>query len=178
MKQELLKQKQYSKKAEAKRKELMLTDSEYRENRLAWRRANYAKNKETIRAAVKADRADNPDKYRKSEKKYRDSNKDKYYESKREYRNFIRNKVFKHYGGKCKCCAESTVEFLAIDHKNRDGAKHRKELMGSNEAGGSHRMRLWIIKNNFPKTFQLLCHNCNIGRERNNGVCPHKLGKR
>jgi hypothetical protein len=23
-------------------------------------------------------------------------------------------------------------------------------------------------------TFQVLCFNCNIGRERNGGMCPHK----
>lgn len=34
----------------------------------------------------------------------------------------------------------------------------------------------WIIKNKFPKKFQLLCHNCNqaIGYY---GSCPHRSVK-
>lgn len=143
---------------------------------LAKRREHYAKNKNKIRAAVKADRKTNPEKYREYDKKrWKTANR---MESQKQYRISIREKVFKHYGNKCKCCGESTTEFLSIDHIKRDGARHRREFLGSNESGGSHRMRLWIIKNNYPKTLQLLCMNCNLGRERNNGVCPHKRRKR
>lgn len=176
MKQEISKQQSYSRKAEVRRKDLMLNDPEYREKRLAWRRANYAKNKDTIRAAVKADRKANPEKYRARERQqWKSGNR---VEKQRQYRLSIKAEVFKHYGNKCKCCGESTIEFLALDHKNRDGAEHRRQILGDNEAGGTYRMMLWIRKNNFPKTFQILCHNCNIGRERNNGVCPHKRRKR
>jgi len=32
----------------------------------------------------------------------------------------------------------------------------------------------WIIKNDFPKYFQILCHNCNAAKAypRNKGKCP------
>ena len=34
----------------------------------------------------------------------------------------------------------------------------------------------WIIKNNFPKGFQVLCSNCNFakGLKKNNNKCPMK----
>ncbi len=32
----------------------------------------------------------------------------------------------------------------------------------------------WIIKNNFPEEFQILCFNCNSGRHINGGICPHE----
>ena len=31
----------------------------------------------------------------------------------------------------------------------------------------------WIIKNNFPKGFQILCHNCNSAKAVY-GKCPHE----
>jgi hypothetical protein len=32
------------------------------------------------------------------------------------------------------------------------------------------------VKHNFPPGFRLLCSNCNFGRARNHGVCPHQEG--
>ena len=73
-----------------------------------------------------------------------------------------RIKVFQHYGKECSCCGEKEVEFLAIDHL--DGHDNRK--------GDQRNLTHWIIKNNFPPGFRVLCHNCNMairwGRE-----CPH-----
>lgn len=76
-------------------------------------------------------------------------------------------KVMDGYGGPhCNCCGETRVAFLQVDHINNDGAKHRKEVC----SGEFYR---WIIKNNFPKDLQILCANCNWGKYRNGGVCPH-----
>lgn len=36
------------------------------------------------------------------------------------------------------------------------------------------RLFRWIIENNFPEGFQVLCYNCNLGRAHCGGVCPHK----
>jgi polyribonucleotide nucleotidyltransferase len=52
-----------------------------------------------------------------------------------------RIKVLEHYGGSCTCCGETRYEFLAIDHINNDGGKHREE-MGSKSGG---RIYLWLI---------------------------------
>ena len=67
----------------------------------------------------------------------------------------------------CACCGVKGLIFLSIDHMNGDGAKHRKEI------GGGDKIYRWLIKNNFPTGFQVLCYNCNVAK----GVlsqCPHK----
>ena len=76
--------------------------------------------------------------------------------------------VLEKYGGLCECCKEDKIEFLAIDHIEGGGNKHRKEL-GIN--GGWNFCR-WLIKNDFPSGYRILCHNCNqsIGWY---GYCPH-----
>lgn len=79
----------------------------------------------------------------------------------------IKYKVFSHYGLKCACCGESDIRFLTIDHINNDGNKHRKEI-------GLLAIYRWLIRNNFPDGFQALCYNCNLGKAKNNGICPHK----
>jgi hypothetical protein len=79
-------------------------------------------------------------------------------------------KVFRHYGRKCACCGESNPGFLSIDHVNGCGTALRKIH------GNGGRLYLWLIKNGFPEGFQTLCINCNIGRARNGGICPHKTG--
>jgi predicted restriction endonuclease len=67
-----------------------------------------------------------------------------------------RMKVLNHYGGKCKICDENRYEFLVIDHINGNGEKHRKEF-----GGGSYTLD-WLIKNNFPDGYRVLCHNHNF----------------
>lgn len=81
----------------------------------------------------------------------------------------IKSIVFNYYGSKCECCGENNQKFLSIDHIYRDGTKHRKEI-----GSGSLVLYRWLIQNNFPEGFQILCYNCNIGKAHNNGTCPHK----
>jgi len=78
--------------------------------------------------------------------------------------------ILEHYGSKCCCCGETESLFLEIDHVNNDGWTHRKEIGTSAKA-----LLLWIIKNDFPDSIQLLCANCNQGKKRNGGICPHQL---
>jgi hypothetical protein len=87
----------------------------------------------------------------------------------------LKNQVFEHYGGyKCVCCGETTKEFLMLDHINNDGADHRRKVFGENRGNGSSRtLYLWIIRNEFPELFQVLCANCNWGK-RDTGICPHQ----
>lgn len=87
------------------------------------------------------------------------------------YHLLLKLKVFEAYGGaKCACpgCNESMVEFLTIEHKNRDGAAHRKRD-NLNTSGETYR---WLIKNKFPPGFEVLCFNCNSARWIY-GICPH-----
>ncbi len=90
----------------------------------------------------------------------------------KEYTQNRRKTVISHYsqgGNCCECCGEDMYQFLTLDHINNDGAEHRKQI------GGSHELVDWIIKNNYPAEFQILCQNCNVGKARNNGICPHKV---
>ena len=81
--------------------------------------------------------------------------------------------VINHYSNgtmKCFCCGESIFEFLDIDHIEGNGNKHREE----NHIHSGHDTIAWLIRNNFPPGFRVLCSNCNVGRYRNGGICPHK----
>lgn len=84
----------------------------------------------------------------------------------------LKLKIFNHYSNndiKCICCNERNLMFLTIDHINNDGAKHRKQIR--EETGNT--FYLWLKDNNYPEGFQVLCYNCNIGKYRNKGICPH-----
>ena len=77
------------------------------------------------------------------------------------------------YGGyRCNCCGETEHTFLSIDHVDNDGYKH-KGPHGRRYAGLS--LFSWLKKNDYPDGFQVLCHNCNIGKHLNDGVCPHQV---
>lgn len=88
------------------------------------------------------------------------------------YRDRDRKLVYEKYGDKCVCCGETEVMFLTVDHVNSDGHIERKKGLYTN---GSQFYR-WIIQQNFPKDYQILCYNCNLGRARNHGICPHQKG--
>lgn len=82
-----------------------------------------------------------------------------------------RDAAFAAYGGyRCKCCGETEPKFLSIDHINNDGAEMRK-VHGVGSA-----MYKWLKKRGYPAGFQVLCMNCNHGKARNGGVCPHQEG--
>ena len=73
------------------------------------------------------------------------------------------------YGNsRCVCCGEKEVAFLTIDHINNDGRQHRQQV------GAGSRLYRWLIANNFPDGYQVLCFNCNCGRQVNGGICPHE----
>ena len=81
-------------------------------------------------------------------------------------------KVYNHYSNydiKCNCCGEKHIEFLSIDHINNDGYIHRKTVRG-----GSEFIR-WLVSNNFPPGFQILCMNCNCSKGRDKEhLCVHQ----
>lgn len=85
----------------------------------------------------------------------------------------IRLQVLNHYCNNnircmCKGCNEKYVEFMSIDHMNGNGNKHRKELLGKGIT-----IYIWLLRNNFPKGYRVLCHNCNISLGHY-GYCPHE----
>lgn len=80
----------------------------------------------------------------------------------------IKLAAFDNYGGRlCSCCGESNIVFLTIDHLDNNGSKHRKEITTT--------IFRWLRNNNYPKGFQVLCWNCNLGKYYCKGTCPHKL---
>ena len=79
--------------------------------------------------------------------------------------------VFSHYSKgvpHCVCCGEMDREFLQMDHIEG------KKKWNHDLSYGGHKLYQWIVNNNFPSGFQVLCANCNFGKKMNNGTCPHK----
>lgn len=90
-------------------------------------------------------------------------------ENSKRYRQEHFQTVLDHYGPRCACCGEENLLFLTVDHINNDGAEHRRKGTGK----VSLAFYRWIIKNDFPDDLRILCFNCNCGRQRNGGICPH-----
>lgn len=105
--------------------------------------------------------------------KYYHRNREKNLSWQRAYRKKIKDQCFAAYGGYiCKCCGITEPTMLALDHIENDGYKHRKE-MGYRGGIGIY---LWIIRNQFPSMFQVLCYNCNQSKRINGGICAHQKG--
>ena len=73
-----------------------------------------------------------------------------------------RELIFSLYGDVCACCGEANKKFLSLDHINNDGYKERT------------RGRICTEKRD---DLRILCMNCNWGRARNEGTCPHEQQK-
>jgi hypothetical protein len=130
--------------------------------------------KDCSRKRAREDAAKNREKNNQKSKEYHYKYREKNLARMKEKNLKIRNKVLHAYGGEqpyCNCCHETIKQFLTVDHINNDGAEHRKSLSkGKNKTSSLYR---WLVKNNFPKDFQLLCWNCNTAKFRY-GKCPHK----
>ena len=91
----------------------------------------------------------------------------------KQYRNRCRLIVIERYSNgtnRCACCGETIIDFLTIDHINGGGRKHCREVTGG---FSSSKFYQWLEKQGFPDGFQVLCWNCNCGRAKNGGICPH-----
>ena len=81
----------------------------------------------------------------------------------------LRHESILAYGGyRCACCGIREPLFLTNDHVNDGGSRHRRRV------GVSTGFYRWLKDRSYPPGFQVLCSNCNSGRYRNRGVCPHK----
>lgn len=58
--------------------------------------------------------------------------------------------------GKMECClcGEDDIDVLSFDHIYNNGNIHRKEIKNCHIAR-------WLIRNNFPEGYRVLCRNCN-----------------
>ena len=77
-----------------------------------------------------------------------------------------RARVVDKYGGCCACCGEPEPRFLEIDHILNDGKTDR--LRHPDLMGYLDRSPVTASK------YQILCSNCNQGKRRNGGICPHR----
>ncbi len=86
------------------------------------------------------------------------------------YRLNLKLEIFDAYGGaKCACpqcplSLDTNHQFLSIDHIHDGGRRQNKR--GTN-------LYLWLRTHQYPSGYRVLCHNCNCGRQINNGICPH-----
>lgn len=85
-----------------------------------------------------------------------------------------RDEIYLRYGGpRCVCCGETELLFLTLDHVDNDGGSHRREIVGKNGGCSYRQLRSSLRRRGWPPILQVLCFNCNMGRQRNGGVCPH-----
>lgn len=89
----------------------------------------------------------------------------------KENREKYKKQVYDHYGWLCKCCAESRVSMLTVDHVNNDGFLDRRSKL----SGASFYKK--IISQDFPDSYQILCMNCNWSKRILKGICEHQAKK-
>lgn len=81
--------------------------------------------------------------------------------------------VVNHYSNgtkSCACCGEREMQFLTLDHIDGGGTKEQKVL----QKDGYHFYK-WLIDHLYPTGYQVLCWNCNCGRNQTKDkICPHK----
>ena len=84
----------------------------------------------------------------------------------------LQDEAVRAYGGyACACCGETEPLFLTLDHVNNDGGKFRRETGFLHHGAKFYK---WLKDHFFPPGYQVLCSNCNHGKHRNNGTCPHQ----
>jgi hypothetical protein len=144
--------------------------ADHREKLRARCRAYYQRNKEARCAKARAYNKEHRGKRRALQRAWREENRKQWLlvhgsQSKKRYKE-MRLLALQAYGGACKCCGEIIAQFLAFDHINGGGNRHRKQL-GQSISGH------WLKKHNYPPDFRILCHSCNMAKGLY-GSCPHE----
>lgn len=101
--------------------------------------------------------------------KWRAENPQKATQRTKDYIRRLRNKIVDKYGGACACCGETERAFLAIDHVNRDGKRHRDEYPRNMQG-----YLMSIFRGTGDYVIQILCGNCHLAKDYRGG-CPHQL---
>jgi hypothetical protein len=117
----------------------------------------------------------NPDRARSLRRKYHRDGRYKSQQKRLNHERGVREKraCLEAYGGVlCVCCGVTELVFLTLDHVHGGGTKRRVKI----RAEGSRNIYEYLRKKGYPKRpkLQVLCWNCNCGRDKNGGVCPHK----
>lgn len=146
------------------------------EKRLEYQRLNWAKNKDKYNKKHKEWYQKNKEEQHQKHQEYYNKNKEEILKHNKEHRLKPENHgryilqhreynkkyqqtkkqiVINYYSkGKncCELCGITDMDVLTIDHINGSGSKHRNKV-GNNIA-------TWLIKNDFPEGFRILCMNC------------------
>ena len=81
----------------------------------------------------------------------------------------------------CNCCGENSyIEFLDVDHilgKKEMDSIPELVAIGYSSKLVANKLKNWLIDNDFPEGFQILCKNCN-GAKGLYGVCPHEKARK
>ena len=150
---------------------------EHPENVKNWGRTRYLKHGQQMLAKCKQRYVDHKDEYLERVKRYRSTWSPETVR-KVEARKYgwatrktmaLYDQLFQIYGNKCACCGESNRIFLTLDHIKGDGNAERKALKNR-----QHGCVGKAIREPDKSKYQILCYNCNYGKQRNKGVCPHK----
>jgi hypothetical protein len=70
--------------------------------------------------------------------------------------------VYTNGEGTCRWCGQGDMDVLCLDHVNDDGARFRQKDR-TNHSGSL--LYKWIIRNDYPPIFQVLCASCNMKKE-------------
>jgi hypothetical protein len=127
------------------------------------------RNREQINARKAAWARAHPETYQ----RWYQENKAHRQEYKRQWSYKYKLQVLLHYGGnppQCACCKESMIGFLTVEHQNGTGKDHRANIKVGAEGG--QLIYRWLVVNNYPEGFEILCANCNLARGWY-GACPH-----
>jgi hypothetical protein len=123
-------------------------------------------------------------------KEWRKRNREQFHATQKRAYVAVRLECLQRYSGKeipeCRCCGETIILFLQIDHIEGNGSAHRREI-GMRQGGsiqspgqktkvtmGGNGLAYWLKKNGWPEGFRVLCANCNLSK-RVGKYCPHEI---
>lgn len=138
-------------------------------DRRAYMRAYRAKHGKRLDERQKRWRAENRAHVNAVERKRRKAIPDRMRELRKRERLALKLGAITAYGGKCACCGERELEFLAIDHINGGGGAHRRTL-----GSGSCNFYRLLKRTGYPVGYRVLCFNCNFSAHLGGGICFHQ----
>ncbi len=122
---------------------------------------------------IKAYRMEHAREHNEYSKDYHLKHREQRNEWARLYRRKNKFEVVRHYSkDTCKCsrCGYDDMRALQIDHISGGGEVHRRSI--------TQDFYVWLIKNEFPQGFQVLCANCQVLKAwENKEHSPGRLGK-
>jgi hypothetical protein len=154
-----------------RRKQYFAEHPDEYEKRLAYRRKWYRDNREKARVGQKKwyeKQKENPEfleNKRREGRQYYQKTRNKQLLRERIKRDLIKRSVLQHYSPELKCvmCGNSDIRVLSIDHIHGGGSNHYRNLRSQGTT-----LYRWLIKNDYPEGYQVLCMNCNFIKAHEN----------